>query len=329
MPAKLKETDAPLVNDLGVDPHLQVKIAPILSSIRDKCLRMGQHGFDLLRRKVNARDARIETKMDPDKFRVSLLDLGIVLSGNDVKHLALAFKDGQGYLRVNMLCDHICGFLSNERQQLVDGIFELLDVDKSGELEIEDLREVTNFAQHPSVLAGKITADQAMRQYLDIFDTDTPDGRITKEEFRAYYAGVSENCPTLEYFEEVVRSAWKFLDLSKLKIKRAVRRSQRSTPADEVEVEANHNGTIPPRFAGRAGGTEVGSPSKQAKRVVGYTGHVPLARERFGETFHRIDMSTPELAVNKTTDYVVPFVDEKNAFVRQGNKSNMHSFKMA
>ena len=333
------------VNDLGIDPALQVKIAPILASVRDKCLRMGQHGFELLRRKVNARDARVETKMDPDNFRLSLLDLGIVLSGQETKYLTLAFKDGQGYLRVNMLCDHICGFLSEERAKIVDGIFSLLDVDGSGELNIEDLRSVANFAQHPSVLAGKMTAEEAMRQYLDIFDSDTPDGQITREEFRSYYAGVSENCPTLEYFQEIINQAWSFLDLSQLSTIKATRNSQRSTPAcdgattSSSAAAAGFNGTatgvVPPRSAAPQFGTLTSSgprakPDLQpSKRVVGYTGHVPMARERFGATFHAIDLDTPNLQPTKEVYYGEKFVDTQNALVKTGGKSNRHNFKMA
>eukprot|EP00672_Neobodo_designis_P028695 CAMPEP_0174828864 /NCGR_PEP_ID=MMETSP1114-20130205/1578_1 /TAXON_ID=312471 /ORGANISM="Neobodo designis, Strain CCAP 1951/1" /LENGTH=335 /DNA_ID=CAMNT_0016062591 /DNA_START=47 /DNA_END=1054 /DNA_ORIENTATION=- len=323
------------VNDLGIDPALQVKVAPILASVRDKCLRMGQHGFELLRRKVNARDARVETKMDPDNFRLSLLDLGIVLSGQDTKYLTLAFKDGQGYLRVNMLCDHICGFLSEERARLVDGIFDLLDVDRSGELNIEDLRAVANFERHPSVLAGKMTAEEAMRQYLDIFDSETPDGQITREEFRSYYAGVSENCPTLEYFEEVVKQAWSFLDVSKLSSIKAARASQRTTPAMDAGATMGGNGTVPPRSSTAQLGTLTSSglrpkPDLQpSKRVVGYTGHVPMARERFGATFHAIDLDTPNLQPEKEVHYGPKFVDTKNAFVKTGGKSNRHNFKMA
>jgi Ca2+-binding EF-hand superfamily protein len=327
---------APAVNDLGLDPQLQVKVAPILAGIRDKCLRMGKHGFDLLRRKVSARDSRVQTRMDPDKFRLALLDLGIVLSGQDIKFLTLGFKDGQGYLRVNMLCDHICGFLSQERAHLVDGIFDLLDVDHSGELNIDDLRQVADFQRHSAVLAGKLTAEEAMRQYLDIFDTDTPDGQITRDEFRAYYAGVSETCPTLEFFEEVVKSAWKFLDLSKLAQIKHVRKSQRSTPADAAGTVGGATSTfggtlIPPRAAVQSTISPMSPDKHQAsKRVVGYTGHVPMAKERFGETFHKIDSSTPELSqADKEIHYGAKYVDEKNAFVKSGNKSNAHSFKMA
>jgi hypothetical protein len=70
-----------------------------------------------------------------------------------------------------------------------------------------------------------------------------------------------------------------------------------------------------------------------SKRVVGYTGHVPMAKERFGETFHRIDAATPDLsAIVKDSKevYTGPrYVDEKNAFTKSGNKANVHSYKMA
>ena len=64
---------------------------------------------------------------------------------------------------------------------------------------------------HPDVWAGKITEEEAIREFAVQWDHDKS-GNITQSEFIDYYRGVSASIKDDEHFEELIKSAWKLQD---------------------------------------------------------------------------------------------------------------------
>ena len=145
---------------------------------------------------------------------------------------------------------------------------------------------------------------------------------MTSAEFAAYYAGVSAMTPSDDDFVAALRAVWGLDQHTVEEFIEPVPLPQRSVDASKRKFQPQassssaHHGTVDPDFV-------------IPRRIVGYTGHIPTAQERFGETYHRIEITSQPL-VKKEKDWSEgTFVDEGNAIVRRGNKANRHNFKLA
>ncbi len=99
--------------------------------------------------------------------------------------------------------------MNNRRKSLIQLAFNILDKDRDGEVEPEELVGRYNASQHPEVLSGRKTEDDVLREFLDTFDVGgVKDGVVTKQEFENYYANLSANIDNDDYFELMIRNAW-------------------------------------------------------------------------------------------------------------------------
>jgi calcyphosin len=57
-------------------------------------------------------------------------------------------------------------------------------------------------------MAGKRSAESVLREFLDTFDTEEKDGKVTPKEFCKYYSSVSASIDDDDYFELMIRNAW-------------------------------------------------------------------------------------------------------------------------
>lgn len=92
-----------------------------------------------------------------------------------------------------------------------------MDSDKSGVLDINDIRQTYNAKQHPDVKSGKKTEDEILNEFLDTFEdhfcdmkghADSRDGKITIPEWLEYYNNVSMSIDNDEYFALMMNNTW-------------------------------------------------------------------------------------------------------------------------
>ena len=101
------------------------------------------------------------------------------------------------------------------RQNLVQKVFEKLDIKKTGEITFKELNMNYCTKNHPDVLSGKINEEEALKEFEDTFQetynylcgTETND-IITIEEFMEYYENVSMTIEEDEYFEYLLNNTW-------------------------------------------------------------------------------------------------------------------------
>ena len=87
--------------------------------------------------------------------------------------------------------------------------FSKMDKDGNGFIDPEDIIDTYDASKHPDVLAGKKSAEEVFREFLDTFDVGgEKDGKVTRNEFANYYSNVSSSIDDDDYFELMIRNAW-------------------------------------------------------------------------------------------------------------------------
>lgn len=99
--------------------------------------------------------------------------------------------------------------MNERRKSLVGLAFKILDTDRSGEIDIRDIRQVYNASSHPDVVAGRKTSDEILEQFMQSFQVGkVKDNIITLSEFEDYYSTISASIDSDDYFELMIRNAW-------------------------------------------------------------------------------------------------------------------------
>lgn len=98
--------------------------------------------------------------------------------------------------------------MNERRKGFVLLAYQILDADKSGIVDLSDIKKLYNAKKHPDVIAGKRTEDSVLAEFLDTFDTEEKDGKVTLREFEKYYGNVSASIDDDDYFELMMRNAW-------------------------------------------------------------------------------------------------------------------------
>ena len=106
------------------------------------------------------------------------------------------------------------------RQKLVQQAFDILDVNKNGQISFEEIKNKYNVkynvSGHPDVLSGKKTEEEVLKDFMNTFQETynylcgtESDNIITIEEFQEYYENVSMTIDDDAYFELLMNNAWK------------------------------------------------------------------------------------------------------------------------
>ncbi|KAK6989631.1 calcyphosin-like protein isoform X1 [Biomphalaria glabrata] len=189
---------------------LQTTTDPV-ERLRLACLARGASGIKGLARTFKIMDDDENRSLDKKEFAKGLHDYGLVeFSNAQIDELFKIFdKDGSGTIDFDEFLIRLRPAMSQNRRNLIYQAFRKLDKTGDGVVTIEDLKGVYSASKHPKYLSGEWTEDQVLRQFLDSFDSDDKDGKITQEEFENYYTGVSASIDNDAYFDLMMRTAWK------------------------------------------------------------------------------------------------------------------------
>jgi Ca2+-binding EF-hand superfamily protein/6,7-dimethyl-8-ribityllumazine synthase len=102
----------------------------------------------------------------------------------------------------------IRGELNDRRRDMVMQAYQVLDKDKNGSVDLNDIMGVYDASKHPDVIAGKKKPGEILKEFLDTFDGGDKDGEVTFTEFCHYYSNVSCSIDDDDYFELMIRNAW-------------------------------------------------------------------------------------------------------------------------
>jgi Ca2+-binding EF-hand superfamily protein len=151
-----------------------------------------------------------DKKLSKEELKYGMRDYGIELSPNELEQIFLYFdKNGDGSIDVSEFLVAIRGEMNDRRKKCVRMAFNILDTDGSGEVTADDLVDKYDFSSDPEVKSGKKTKQEAMRQFMKQWDRIEGDGIVTFDEFCDYYKEISASIDGDDYFELMIRNAWR------------------------------------------------------------------------------------------------------------------------
>ena len=187
----------------------EVPIA-IVDKVKKELLRRGAHGIRGLGMVFRRIDNNRGGTLDKSEFEWGLRENGHQLSALDYDRLFKYFdRNLDGKVSYDEFLRALRGDLNDARKRMVGMAFQKLDKTGDGVVTIDDLIGVYDVSFHPDFRAGKKTRDQILQDFASQWDTINKDGKITLEEFEDYYKDVSASIDRDDYFELMMRNAWK------------------------------------------------------------------------------------------------------------------------
>ncbi len=194
----------------------------ILNLMKDVLNERGVQGICSIARNFRIIDENNSQTIDFDEFKqvCNMYNFGL-----DDKQLKMVFgnfdSENIGEIDYDEFIRTLRGEMNEFRQNLVQNVFDKLDIKKSGEISFKELNNKYNAKNHPDVISGKISEEEALKEFIDTFQetynylcgTET-NNIVTIEEFLEYYENVSMTIDEDEYFEYLLNNVWNLgLDL--------------------------------------------------------------------------------------------------------------------
>ena len=143
----------------------------------------------------------------------ALKSIGINLPQNDLNNFFnLLDFSGTGKISLDDVINTIADPILDHRKYYIVNKFAKLDTDKKGEVLISLLKEKYNPKGHPDVVSGKITEEEAFKQFcytLDIYcGIKMIKDVINYKQFLDYYNGISSSILDENYFIDILNGVW-------------------------------------------------------------------------------------------------------------------------
>ena len=196
------------------------------------CLaKFGARGFKELASLFHKLDKSGDGKIDEKEFISGIQSLYLEkLTSKDIKQLFVELdQDLSGFISIKEFNEKIIAqFLPLNRKKEVEKLFSKIDYDHSGFIDKSDLLKKYNFSTNEKFATGQMSKEDCIDQFISDFESDQNgkgDGKISEEEFLAYYAGISLAVEDDSYFLLELQKNWKTLS--------TVSERQRSWPLSE------------------------------------------------------------------------------------------------
>lgn len=187
----------------------EIELDLVLDGLRRRMARRGLDAVLRLKAFFRAVDTDSSGSLSYEEFQKAMIDYGVLKSDLEARIIFSHFdKNESGNIEWNEFMTVVKGNLPNRRRKIVHEAFDMLDVDKSGVLDIDDMKKIYRTFAHPDVVAGVRTEEEVFGDFLAGFDTMRQDGRISLSEFELYYEHLSTLIDKDEFFEAMVRNTW-------------------------------------------------------------------------------------------------------------------------
>ena len=182
----------------------------LLLDIKNKLLERGSYGIRGLARTFKILDDDSGRGLDVREFKDGLIDYGIHMTDEQSQLCLKKFdtnKDGR--VCFDEFLRYLRGDINTFREGLIRLAYEKLDINGDGCVSLEDVAKLYDASFHPDVQSGKKTPEDVYMEFMSQWDTQVADGIVTFDEFMEYFRDVSASIDTDEYFDVMMRNAWK------------------------------------------------------------------------------------------------------------------------
>lgn len=186
-------------------PELDVLLDGIRARFRDK----GVSSTTQIEREFKEMDTNQDGLISYEEFRDGVLRREILRSEAEARAIFSYFdSDSSAGIDYHEFVYLVRGALNNRRKKVVHQAFRLLDRTGDGVITVEDLAHAFDVSNHLDVMSGSKTQEEAMNEFLALFDTVNKDGKVTLAEFERYYEDIGALITSDDYFVMMVQNAW-------------------------------------------------------------------------------------------------------------------------
>ena len=169
-----------------------------------------------LARQFKIMDENGNKTIDFGEFCKGMKNAGLNIPEDVLQELFNDFDyDGSGFISYDEFMVKLLGDLNPRREAVVRAAFSKLDLDKSGVIELNEVKSFYNTKNNPQVLNGEINEEQLYSHFIETFGnhhnlySGIRDKRVTWNEFLDYYRYMSFNIPDDDLFEAILVAAWR------------------------------------------------------------------------------------------------------------------------
>ena len=142
-----------------------------MSALRKKVSSRGANGIFSLGRLFRNIDDNNSKSLSLEEFTKCMNEFRLGFDESDISKVFKYFdRDGSGELSYDEFLRGVRGEMNQSRVKVVRMAFNKLDADKSGIVDINDIKQFYNAKMHPDVKAGKKSEDEVLGEFLDTFE---------------------------------------------------------------------------------------------------------------------------------------------------------------
>ncbi|GFO25498.1 calcyphosin-like protein [Plakobranchus ocellatus] len=191
-----------------LDPQTQ----QLVKTFQRNILQLGCGALKQLSCVFRKMDIDYSKKICLEELENGIAGFGFCFSKMELSKLFAALdRDKNGLIDFKEFMDLLTPPMKDSRVKVINEAFNKLDINGDHEIKLDELKVVyaANARRHPRFLSGEWTEEETLRHFLDSLDTPgSPDGKVTRQEFMNYYAGVSATVDDDLYFDMMMRSVY-------------------------------------------------------------------------------------------------------------------------
>jgi len=142
-------------------------IQSLLTDIKSKLLQRGTYSLWGLARTFKIMDANGNHQLSADEFIDGLVQYGISLTKEQAEQVFAKFdKNKDGQIHFNEFLWFLWGDINAFRQNLILKAYKWLDVNRDGQVKLDDIAKLYDASKHPDVLSGKASPEEVYYEFM-------------------------------------------------------------------------------------------------------------------------------------------------------------------
>ena len=187
-----------------------------LKKFKKEILSRGSGGLISLNKQFKIFDENNSKTIDYDEFANALKEYKINLDDDEILKLFNQFdRNGDGIIEYEEFIKEVRGPMNAKRKAVVTQAFNKLDIDRSGYIDMNEIKHAYSAKNNPDVRSGKKTEEDVYTEFMENFKENhllksgPRTKRVTFEEFLDYYNNISMSIKDDDQFVFLIQNAWK------------------------------------------------------------------------------------------------------------------------